>query len=35
VLDRNLRDPNAAPIGEARVLATWVEGVEVYAPEVN
>jgi predicted amidohydrolase YtcJ len=31
LLDRNLRDPDAGPIGEARVLATWVEGVEVYA----
>ena len=31
LLDRNLRDPNAGPIGEAAVQATWVEGVEVYA----
>lgn len=31
LLDRNLRDPNSAPIGEAMVQATWVEGVEVYA----
>jgi predicted amidohydrolase YtcJ len=31
LLDRNLRDPNARPIGEAAVQATWVEGVEVYA----
>jgi predicted amidohydrolase YtcJ len=31
LLDRNLRDPTAGPIGEARVQATWVEGVEVYA----
>jgi predicted amidohydrolase YtcJ len=31
LLDRNLRDPTAGPIGEARVLATWVEGVQVYA----
>jgi len=30
LLDRNLRDPHAGPIGEARVQATWVEGVEVY-----
>jgi hypothetical protein len=31
LLDRNLRDPNAGPMGEAKVRATWVEGVEVYA----
>ncbi|MBA3687565.1 MAG: amidohydrolase [Chloroflexi bacterium] len=31
LLDRNLRDPDAAPIGEASVQATWVEGLEVYA----
>ena len=31
LLDRNLRDPDAGPIGEARVQATWVEGREVYA----
>ncbi len=31
LLDRNLRDPEAGPIGEARVLATWVEGLEVFA----
>jgi predicted amidohydrolase YtcJ len=31
LLDRNLRDPNAGPVGDATVLATWVEGVEVYA----
>lgn len=31
LLDRNLRDPGAGPIGEAKVLATWVEGREVYA----
>ena len=30
LLDRNLRDPSAGPIGEARVAATWVEGTEVY-----
>jgi predicted amidohydrolase YtcJ len=30
LLDRNLRDASGGPIGEARVLATWVEGVEVY-----
>lgn len=31
LLDRNLRDPDAAPIGEASVQATWVGGLEVYA----
>lgn len=31
LLDRNLRDPDAGPIGDARVQATWVEGLEVYA----
>jgi len=31
LLDRNLRDPQAGPIGEAVVQATWLEGVEVYA----
>jgi predicted amidohydrolase YtcJ len=31
LLDRNLRDLDAAPIGEASVQATWVEGLEVYA----
>jgi hypothetical protein len=31
LLDRNLRDANAGPIGEAQVVSTWVEGVEVYA----
>lgn len=31
LLDRNLRDASAGPIGEARVQATWVEGREVYA----
>ena len=31
LLDRNLRDPNGGPIGDSRVIATWVEGVEVYA----
>ena len=31
LLDRNLRDPRMDPIGDARVLATWVEGLEVFA----
>jgi predicted amidohydrolase YtcJ len=31
LLDRNLRDADAGPIGEARVRATWVEGVEVFS----
>ena len=31
LLDRNVRDLDAAPIGEASVQATWVEGLEVYA----
>jgi len=31
LLDRNLRDASAGPIGEASVQATWVEGLEVYA----
>ena len=31
LLDRNLRDPDAGPIGEAQVQATWVEGREVFA----
>jgi predicted amidohydrolase YtcJ len=30
LLDRNLRAADAGPVGEARVQATWVEGVEVY-----
>jgi len=30
LLDRNLRAPGDAPIGEASVQATWVEGTEVY-----
>jgi predicted amidohydrolase YtcJ len=35
LLDRHVRDPDAGPIGEARVLATWVEGVEVYAAGIS
>jgi predicted amidohydrolase YtcJ len=35
LLDRNLRDPNAGPIGEAVVQATWVEGEEVYARPIT
>lgn len=35
LLDRNLRDPDSGPIGDARVLATWVEGVEVYAHPIR
>ena len=31
LLDRNVRAPDAGPIGEASVMATWVEGREVYA----
>jgi len=31
LMDRNLRHPEAGPIGEASVQATWVEGLEVYA----
>lgn len=31
LLDRNLRDPSAGPIGDAGVQSTWVEGLEVYA----
>lgn len=31
LLDRNLRDLDRVPIGEANVQATWVEGLEVYA----
>lgn len=30
LLDRNLRSRGAGPLGDARVQATWVEGVEVY-----
>jgi predicted amidohydrolase YtcJ len=30
LLDRNLRGPGDAPIGEAGVQGTWVEGTEVY-----
>jgi predicted amidohydrolase YtcJ len=30
LLDRNLRAPDAGPIGEASVMATWVDGSEVY-----
>ena len=30
LLNRNLRDPNAGPIGEAQVMATWVEGRQVH-----
>jgi predicted amidohydrolase YtcJ len=26
ILDRNLRDPDAGPIGDARVVATYVDG---------
>jgi predicted amidohydrolase YtcJ len=35
LLDRNLRDPHSGPIGEARVLATWLEGVEVYEKPIG
>jgi predicted amidohydrolase YtcJ len=31
LLDRNLRGPRTGPIGDAKVLATWVEGLEVFA----
>jgi predicted amidohydrolase YtcJ len=31
LLDRNLRDADAGPIGDAKVLTTWVEGVGVFA----
>jgi predicted amidohydrolase YtcJ len=31
LLDRNLRAPDAGPIGEASVIATWVEGRQVFA----
>ena len=34
LLDRNLRAPDAGPIGEATVLGTWVEGLEVYAAPI-
>ena len=30
ILDRNLRAPNAGPIGDARVRHTFVDGREVY-----
>jgi predicted amidohydrolase YtcJ len=30
LLDRNLRDPEVGPIGDARVSATWVEGRQVF-----
>ena len=30
VLDRDILDPGAGPIGDARVLGTWVEGVSVW-----
>ncbi|HEX7172716.1 MAG TPA: amidohydrolase [Candidatus Limnocylindria bacterium] len=33
VLDRDLRDRGAGPIGEARVRLTFVEGVEVFSAE--
>jgi predicted amidohydrolase YtcJ len=31
LLNRNVREASAGPLGEARVQATWVEGLEVYA----
>jgi predicted amidohydrolase YtcJ len=31
LLDRNLRNLDATPVGEASVQTTWVEGLEVYA----
>jgi len=31
VLDRDLFDPGAGPVGDARVLATFVEGAVVHA----
>ena len=31
ILDRNLRAPNGGPIGDARVLATYIQGECVYA----
>jgi predicted amidohydrolase YtcJ len=31
LLDRNLRAPEAGPIGEATAVATWVEGLQVFA----
>jgi len=35
IVDRNLWDPDAGPIGDARVLATFVEGVPVFeAPDL-
>jgi len=30
VVDRDILDPGAGPIGEARVIGTWVEGVSVH-----
>jgi predicted amidohydrolase YtcJ len=35
LLDRNLRDASAGPIGEARVAATWVEGTEVFRRPID
>ena len=34
LLDRNLRAADAGPIGEARVVGTWVEGLEVFAAPI-
>ncbi|MGH2357620.1 MAG: amidohydrolase [Candidatus Limnocylindria bacterium] len=30
LLDRNLRDPDTGPIGDAKVVATWLDGAQVY-----
>ena len=34
LLDRNLRAPDAGPIGEVKVQGTWVEGLEVFAAPI-
>ena len=34
LLDRNLRAPDAGPIGEAKVQGTWVEGREVFTAPI-
>jgi len=33
ILDRNVRAPDAGPIGDARVLATYVDGERVYGTD--
>jgi hypothetical protein len=34
LLDRNIRAADAGPVGEARVMGTWLEGLEVFAAPI-